>query len=398
MGKCIDLLIVDDVFPHPISRFRYEEFVQIMHHCQESRIVCTGKALGLLGSESLDELLCTFRNKNDALRTNVVDLADTELDDCFAVARFAYFCFLHNAHSMLEFIERHHVPFAFELYPGGGFSLNNPSSDEMLQRVLSSPCFRKVIVTQDITRNYLLDKGLSRPDQIEDIFGVVIPKETMEIPLSLISAENDSVLKVCFAAMRYTPNGADKGYDVFLDVAKRLFAQHQNIEFHVIGMFDAETIPLEVEMKDKLIFHGVLANAEFHRVMQQMDIILSANVNNVITTGAFDGFPTASCIEAGLNGSLIMCTDPLNLNNGRFKNHEEIEIVEHDVRSIVERIEFYYHNRAQLRTVIKNQYNKIQQLYATQVQLGKREALIQREILITKGGGNQSKEENEKSV
>lgn len=381
MKDSIDLLIVDDVFPHPISRFRYEEFVQMMHYFPQSKVVCTGTALGLLGAEALDDLLCAFRNKNENLRANVIGLADIDLDECFSSASFAYFCFLHNVHSMLEFIERHQVPFAFELYPGGGFSLNNASSDEMLRKVLSSQCFRKVIVTQDITRDYLLDKGLCRPDQIEEIFGVVIPKETLEIPLSLTTAENDSVQKVCFAAMRYTPNGADKGYDIFLDVARCLSARHQNIEFHVIGMFDAETIPLDAEMKDKLIFHGVLANAEFQSVMQQMDIILSANVNNVITTGAFDGFPTASCIEAGLNGALIMCTDPLKLNNCRFRNHEEIEIVEHDVQSVVERIDFYYHNRAQLYAVIKNQYDKIQQLYATEVQLGKRVTLVQREIL-----------------
>ena len=388
MEKSIDLLIVDDAFPHPISRFRYEELMQMMRQFPKSRLVCTGKALGLLGSESLDDLLCTFLNNNEALRTNIISLADTELDECFSTAHFAYFCFLHNTHSMLEYIERHQVPFAFELYPGGGFSLNNPSSEEMLRRVLCSPCFRKVIVTQDITRDYLLDKGLCRPDQIEEIFGVVIPQDTMAMSLLSTSTENDSVLKVCFAAMRYTTNGADKGYDIFLDVARHLLSHHRNMEFHVIGMFDAETIPLETELKEKLIFHGVLANAEFHRVMQQMDIILSANVNNVITTGAFDGFPTASCIEAGLNGVLIMCTDPLELNNSRFRNHEEIEIIEHDVLSIVERIDFYYHNRAQLHNVVKKQYEKIQQLYAPEIQLGKRLTMIQKEILFAKDAEN----------
>lgn len=254
----------------------------------------------------------------------------------------------------------------------------------MLQSVLASPWLKKVIVTQDITRLYLQNKHMCKPAQIEDIFGVVIPQDTLCIPFTPKREPSDSLMKVCFAAMRYTENGADKGYDVFLDVAKLLVARHQNIEFHVIGMFDAETIPLDTELKAKLTFHGVMASADFHRVLQEMDIILSANKDNVIAKGAFDGFPTASCVEAGLNGVLIMCTDPLKQNNGRFKNQEEIEIVEHDAQAIADRIEFYYHNRTKMADVTRSQYDRIQQLYATEVQVGKRLALVRNEICLAK--------------
>ena len=42
----------------------------------------------------------------------------------------------------------------------------------------------------------------------------------------------------------------------------------------------------------------------------------------MIFTGSFDGFPTASCIDAGLRKTAIFCTDPLDLNNSHFYDNK----------------------------------------------------------------------------
>ena len=73
----------------------------------------------------------------------------------------------------MDYLERARIPFVFELYPGGGFRLDEANSDAHLERVVSSPMFRKVIVTQNVTRDYLLRKKFCRKDEIEFIFGVL---------------------------------------------------------------------------------------------------------------------------------------------------------------------------------------------------------------------------------
>ena len=79
----------------------------------------------------------------------------------------------------LDELEERAIPFVLELYPGGGFARFNPEVDHKLRLVLSSPCLRKVITTQPATTRYLLEKNFCSPDQIQEIFGVVTPEETL---------------------------------------------------------------------------------------------------------------------------------------------------------------------------------------------------------------------------
>ena len=44
-----------------------------------------------------------------------------------------------------------------------------------------------------------------------------------------------------------------------------------------------------------------------------MDLIISPNVPFVLASGAFDGFPTACCMEAALSGTAMFVTDELKL-------------------------------------------------------------------------------------
>jgi hypothetical protein len=68
-----------------------------------------------------------------------------------------------------------------------------------------------------------------------------------------------------------------------------------------------------------------------------MDVILSPNVPHVLFPGAFDGFPTGACIEAGMSGVAVFCTDPLR-QNIHFRNGEDIVIVSGGPEEIASRI------------------------------------------------------------
>lgn len=376
-----DLLVIDDVYPHPMSGFRSEEFTAYLDHFPNMRILCHGRSTPLLGKKSFTEILTTFKQAHPELADRLIETEHPDLlpMDRALKAKLAYFCFLGNVYASVDTLEKNHIPFVFELYPGGGFSLNADQSDQMLMRVTKSPCFRKVIVTQDVTRDYLLNHGFCTKEQIIEIFGVVTPQRALNTIPQINEGGDDSTLKVCFAAMRYTPTGKDKGYDVFLDVARRLALLYDNIEFHVAGSFDESILPLG-GLEKRFQFHGVLSNEALGEFLKEMDIIVSPTINDALSQGAFDGFPTATCTEAGLNGALIMSTDPLGLNGDRFAPGEEIEIITRDPDRVAEKIAYYYHHRDRLRQVIRQQHARIQALYGTETQIGTRIRVLEREI------------------
>jgi glycosyltransferase involved in cell wall biosynthesis len=294
--------------------------------------------------------------------------------------KLLYFIFLNNAYSYLEIAEKFKIPLVFELYPGGGFVINNASSDKKLKRICESPCFKKVIVTQKITYDYLIKNNLCTPDKIELIFGVVTPLEKLHSGfLTKHYGFSKDTLDICFVAHRYMRLGEDKGYDVFIEVAKKLCEKYDNIKFHVAGSFD-ETVVDITEIKDKITFYGILKGKSFDNFFIDKDIILSPNKPSLLAKGAFDGFPTGCCVDAGLSNTAIFCTDELHLNDGYFKNDEEIVIIPHNTDEIVKKIEYYYKNPATLKAIAENGCQRIKDLYSFDKQLAPRIALLKKEI------------------
>jgi hypothetical protein len=175
------------------------------------------------------------------------------------------------------------------------------------------------------------------------------------------------------------PEGRDKGYDVFIETVKLLYERGVICEFHVAGGFTEDDIDLR-DLKVEIKFHGLLVDQAFHEFLSKMDIIVSPNINDCLYPGAFDGFPTGSCAEAGLCGALIMCTDPLGNNNGKFINHEEIEIIDRDVNKICEKIIFYNEHRDKLTNIIRKQFAKLKLFTNTDAQMKPRINVLQNEI------------------
>jgi glycosyltransferase involved in cell wall biosynthesis len=226
----------------------------------------------------------------------------------------------------------------------------------------------KVIVTTKITLDYLLNNNLCNENKILFIYGVVVN--------SSITKESDNAIRlikknklsfdICFVAHKYSPEGKDKGYDIFIQVAKQLSKIHDNIKFHVVGNFNDTDIDI-TEIKLKIKFYNTLETSEFPDFYHGIDIILSPNSSFVLAPGAFDGFPTGACIEAGLNSVALFVTDDLN-QNIFFKEGEEI----------VNKILHYYLNPAKLYSIANNGKEKIQAIYNLEAQMKPRIGILEK--------------------
>jgi glycosyltransferase involved in cell wall biosynthesis len=252
----------------------------------------------------------------------------------------------------------------FTLYPGGMFGLNSDRSDMMLRRVTFSPCFRKVIVTQRVTYDYLVKNNFCPPDKIEYIYGGVIPISEIELEVEGKSyySFDRKTLEICFVANKYTEKGVDKGYDVFIEIAKILCGKYNNINFHVVGRFDENDIDIQ-DIKDKITFYGFKLTGWFDKFYKDKDIIISPNVPFILHNGSFDGFPTGTCVDAGLRKMSIFCTDELHLNE-KFINGEEIVIIPHDAVQATKIIEGYYKNPDKLKQIAENGYRKMKNVFS----------------------------------
>ena len=375
----VSLLILDTGFPHPISRFRFEEFCSYLAHFADSMVLSTGTDFpAFQETRSLDTIIHEFERAHPEFKFRT-QVTTYHIDNY--TAKLAYCTFLNIAYSFLEALEKKRIPFVFTLYPGGGFEINQESSDCKLRRVLGSAQFRKVIVTQTITYEYLVKNHFCTEDEIEFIYGGVMPSD-------ISSQCNDyhrrfygfekNTLDICFVAYKSVPRGVNKGYDVFIEVAKKLVRVHSNIRFHVVGNFDETDISID-GLVGKITFYGLQSLEWFDNHYVDKDIILSPNIPFALSSGAFDGFPTGCCVEAGLRKAAMFCTDELKLNN-YFVDGEEIVIIPHDCDRIVKIIETYYNAPDKLRSIGKKGAAKLQEVFSYENQILPRIRILENEI------------------
>lgn len=374
----LDLLIIDDVFPSPKSGFRYVEFTTYLNSFEKSLVLTSGKTIHVVENDSISNVVRSYRRKHPELGNKIAE------DNNFFPLRLAnliYVNFLTNTYALLPKIEAAGVSFVFTLYPGAGFALNNPECDRKLKRIFDSPCFQRVIVTQQVTYDYIVHRGLCPLEKVQMIFGVVMPELGVERE-PLVKRRwgyEKSRLDICFMAHKYTPYGEDKGYDVFISVASILCQRHDDIYFHVVGPFDRRVIDVS-SFSDRIKYHGSLNPEEFDSFFQDMDLILSPNISGKIFPGSFDGFPTASCTEAGLRGTAIFAVDEFNSAPGRFTDGEDIVLIWYDLEHIVSQIERYYENPAALKVLGERGIVRIRELYSLEAQMAPRIELL-REVL-----------------
>lgn len=379
-----DILIIDDVFPTPKSGFRYEEFSSYLNYFDNIKILLTGLSLCALKEAPLYDIIKNYLIIHPEFYKKIIPVSVdyTTLQVCAGEAihaKLAYCCFAGNIFYCLDLFEKNKIPFVFELYPGGSFTLNDPESDTRLERIFSSPMFRRVITTQRVSRDYIIEKGYCPEEKIEHIFGVVSPAfdRSNVLNRTYYGAGKDT-LDICFVAYKYTEKGIDKGYDVFIDVAKRLGNQYANVVFHIVGPWDADTI--STKGIENILFYGAKSSQELAEFYTHMDIILSPNVNDIIKKGAFDGFPTASVTEASLYGVLMMVTDPLELNDNHFADGEEIIIVPHNAGKIFDIIVQLHENPSSIEKIAKKGRAKVLDLYGCEKQIVPRIRILEKEL------------------
>ena len=387
------LYICDNIFPSEYSGFRYEEFINYWNTFSDVTVLTSKSHIDSLEHNCCsDKLISEFKSKNVKKNHNILffPFEDNLKEQEFTMRmksykkKLAYVIFLNNLvdknFSYLDFLEKYQIPFVFTLYPGGGFALNNSAVDEKLQRVFNSPMFRKVIVTQKVTKDYLVNNNFCDGKYIELIYGVVVPERHLSVDTdaNVYYGRDKNVLDVCFVSYKYMEQGKDKGYDLFIAAAKKICQKYDNIRFHVVGNFDENDIDISA-IKNKIVFYGPQKTEWFSDFYKDKDIIISPNRNNQLTTGAFDDFPTGSAIEAMLNKVLLIATDCLN-QNIVFKDKRDILLIKPEVDDIVKSIEDCYKKPEKMIKIIENGYNVVQENYSYDKQILSRINIIQKEL------------------
>lgn len=369
-----DLIILDDTFPHPLSSFRLQEYNSYLEYFDKTKIYSYPLSFPIFKeNRPIETIIKNYEEENPQFKDKVKKFNFMKI----LQAKLIYTIFLNTAFFYINTIEKYNIPFAFTLYPGGGFELNDETSDSRLRRIFNSHCFRKVIVTQKITYDYLVNNDFCKPSQIEEIFGIVTPPDLLNSDYNdkRYFGRDKSRLDICFVAFRYTEKGDDKGYDAFIEVAHELAKRYENINFHVVGSFDENIIDV-TQIKDRITFYGPQVSGWFDEFYKDKDIILSPNMPFKMFKGHFDGFPTGCCTDAGLHKVAVFCTDELNLNTV-YDTEKEIVIIPHDTGKIVEIIEKYYQDPKKLQEIAEAGYLKMKEIYSYENQITSRIKILE---------------------
>jgi glycosyltransferase involved in cell wall biosynthesis len=352
------LIILDDAFPHIGTGFRILEFNEYLRVFPKSMIYTT---------------LANFANFKDEYiqyypeySSRILAFSPDDSLDC----RLVYIAFLHNASAFLPVIESFKVPFILELYPGGLFRLGEEESDRLLAQVCESKMLRKIIVTQPITYSYLIDKKFCDKEKLAYIHGGVI-NVPQNIPQKQLYPRDKKTFDICFTAYKYMPLGKDKGYDIFIQVAKQLAKRSSCFRFHVVGTFERSDIDVS-EIDSQIYFYGPKPMDFFIGYYMDKDLILSPNRPFVLEKGAFDGIPTGSVLEAGACGVAMFCTDLLKLTEGVFRDEDEIIIIDLESESIVNKVWQYYQDPEKLYGIARRGRTAISKNYRKKRQMGSR--------------------------
>ena len=318
-----DLLLIDNTLPSSFSPFRTLEYAHYLD-VFDAVLLSTEQWHSWISNASFDDLLATLPIEN-RLKRRVGRLAShTGIQ-----ARLAYLTFLNNTYDALPFLESRGIPFVMQLYPGGGFELNQPESNERLKRVAHSPLCRRIIATQAITQRYLSDQIKVPAERVALIYGGVFEsRNDFDFWRDKVRYPNrKDTIDICFVAHNYG-EVSSKGYDRFVEVAGQLARNDPRLMFHVVGGYEERHVPL-LDLSQRFRFYGPQPSDFFSNFYPRMDLIVSLNRPFVLAPGAFDGFPTGSCMEAGLRGVLNCVNDPLDLNPG-FKNGSDLLLVGDD--------------------------------------------------------------------
>jgi glycosyltransferase involved in cell wall biosynthesis len=327
--RAVELLIIDDIVPSTFSPFRTLEYAHYLSSFDCAVLSLEGWHLWI-ENIGFDELAARFPVTPEGRRRLLTFRNHSHIG-----ARLAYVTFLGNARRLMPYFRARRLPFILQLYPGGSFEINQPHVDDVLREVLLSELCRGVIVTNPVTQAYIVDRIGCDAGKVTSIYGGVFDSNVQfdfSTDKHRYPAHKDT-LDVCFVAHKYGGDVTSKGYDQFVAIAQRLAAEIPHLRFHVVGDYTAADLPLG-EAAQRFTFYGRRESAFFASFYPRMDAIVSINRPFVLGPGAFDGFPTGCCIEAGFHGVLNCINDPLEANRV-FTDEEDLILLDGDTeRSI----------------------------------------------------------------
>jgi glycosyltransferase involved in cell wall biosynthesis len=294
----------------------------------------------------------------------------------FRRPRLGHTVFAMNADLFRPLFETLEIPFSITLNPGGGFRLDQPYSDERLRRVFGSPWFRHVIVTYPLTRDYVRSRFGVPDDRMTLIPGTIVLERLLEAhrrPKRYYGRDKDT-LDLCFAGIRYSATGADKGYDRFLAAGRRLLDRFPALRLHVVGNFAPDTLDV-TDLAGRITFYGRRDQRWMAGFFPDMDAIISPNVADHLALGAFDGFPVTTCLEAGMVGVALFATDPMGLNQS-LVDGEHFVAIPPDPAGIVQRLEAWLADPDRLYRLAAAGERRIHDVWGETAQMEPRVALM----------------------
>ena len=359
------MAILDDYFPNLKTGFRVSEFNYYLGRYPGCDVYSTRYDM------HIHEYAAVYPQFRDRIKPF------TQFDWTGKTYSLYYTVFLSNAHGFYFVYELSNIPFVFELYPGGGYWINDPEIDAKLIKVLQSPLFRKVIVTQKKTYDYITSRGFVSPDKIAYIYGMVTHPQYFQTPIpKRFYKKEKNTFDLCFVAHKYMPLGIDKGYSIFIDMCRKLAPAAEDILFHVVGNFDGTDIYVG-DMDKRIKFYGLQDHNFFPGFYSGMDIIVSPNIPFVLIPGRnYDGFPTGCCIDAGLHNVGVFCTDELRQNEF-FEHGKNIFIIPPDAGRIADSIMEYYRDPQKLYAMSALGQAKFREVFDFGAQMSKRASVLE---------------------
>lgn len=294
--------------------------------------------------------------------------------DDFLSCSLIYTLFLERAYRYLPIMELLNIPFVFTLYSSLGYVPGDSDSDFRLKKVCESRMMKKVIVCSKYDYKYINENIGIPKEKIEYIYGVVTQEDywSENKKDKNYYKKDKETFDICFIAHRYTPRGENKGYPIFIEVAKRLSNYSKDIQFHVVGGFTKEDIDV-IDLKEKIHFYGKKEQSFFPEFYSNMDILLNLEQNC-----SFDKrkvFMSASAAQSGLNEVAVFTFDESNINT-EFTDGKDIVILQKDIDKIIERILFYYNDLNELYNLSNSCMKKFKQVYGLETQMKPRFNLI----------------------
>jgi glycosyltransferase involved in cell wall biosynthesis len=367
-SKRKSIVIIDNFLPSLLSPWRTYEFGEILREIPNSILLADLRTFHQFSKGNSYEIAVQKLVEFNPIFKNKISIYRNLL---FYNPSFVYLLFFENVRSYYYIFEKYNIDFFFTLYPGGGFQFNNVVIDSSLMEICCSKNFLGLIVNQNVTKEYLIDKKICEPDKIHFLPGV--PTNFKLLRAQVLDEKNfNSSIRVLFFSNKYTPDGIDKGFPLFQKVAKKLLEIDMSLGFDVIGNFTSDDINDPI-LRSKFIFHGQLEESDFGDVLNSTHILLSPNQPFKLSVGSYDGFPLGTSVLAGFFRNVLVLTDFFNESEKiGFINGRDFVKIELDVKTIVIQILELMKDRSKMISISSAAHNKILDLYSWKNQISPR--------------------------